>query len=167
MNWNWGGGGFTLLSCYFTSCPSDNLRYTSLALSQNNQIRMLEASPNISQNIHHRILARGSRGHVCGLSMAACRNGGLTRAASIPRVTCVARPSLPYHSFLICPSDNHMLHSGRPLTARPGAGPLPNLLPRRETVTGSGFPRGPIVNFPCSNDHKGPSSPLYHPFTTI
>jgi len=33
--------------------------------------------------------------------MAACRNGGLTVAASIPRVTCVARSSLPYHTFLI------------------------------------------------------------------
>ena len=50
--------------------------------------------------------------------MAACRNGGLTVAASIPRVTCVARSSLPYHTFLICPSDNHMLHSGRPPTAK-------------------------------------------------
>ena len=104
--------------------------------------------------------------------MAACRNGGLTVAASIPRVTCVARPSLPYHTFLICPSDNHMLHSGRPPTAKTIAGGDR----RRRTVDGR-FGRSdetgldevgrrglysPIIHFlirPSDNYHVDAGSP--------
>jgi hypothetical protein len=95
----------------------------------------MEASPNISQNIHHRILARGSRGHVCGLSMAACRNGGLTRAASIPAPSCVARTSLPYHASYMVSFGHHTVMTGRhrPRPAsqgRPSRSLLPADLPR-------------------------------------
>ena len=44
-----------------------------------------------------------------------------------------------------------------------GANSFLNPLPRRETVTGSGFPRGPIVNSLVSNDCKGPFNPLCPP----
>ena len=119
----------------------------------------MEVSPNISQNIHHRILARGSRGHVCGLSMAACRNGGLTRAASIPRVTCVARPSLSLQTTFIVSFGQPYVTQRTVGSDGQGPGCYQILYPVGDRSRARS-PRGPIVNFLASSERKGPSSPF-------